>query len=109
MFINEKYLIPYLEFIKENKNIYLASYSNPKSMKSVERKKELDENIIKPILRRFNVLEEEMKYYCSFYVNGVSAIIIEWVRNNCNDSIDKIVKVIKECVRPDYEIYQKNK
>ena len=108
IFINEQYLIPYLEFVKENKNIYLASYSNPKNMKSLEAKRNLDTNIIKPILKRFSISDDEMQYYCSFYIIGLSAIIIEWVRNDCKDSIDKIIKVIKGCVRPSYETNKRN-
>ena len=33
-----------------------------------------------------------------FYLNGLNAIILEWLKNNCNKSIEEISQIIYECI-----------
>ncbi len=92
--IERKYLEPYLNFIKENKKIFKASFHNPTRM-SVENKYiHLKKYILLPILERFNVPEKEKNYLLAFYVNGIIAIIKEWLDQDCKDSIEDIINII---------------
>ncbi len=92
--IERKYLEPYLNFIKENKKIFKASFHNPTRM-SVENKYiHLKKYILLPILERFNVPEKEKNYLLAFYVNGIIAIIKEWIDQDCKDSIEDIINII---------------
>ena len=43
--VQEKYLTPYLNFIKENKKIFKASFSNPKGMQCLEKYNSLEKNV----------------------------------------------------------------
>lgn len=37
-------------------------------------------------------------YILTFYINGIMAVIKEWIRNNCKDEISVIEEIIIECV-----------
>lgn len=97
-FINESYLKPYLEFVKDNKKVFLAAFRNPSSMKSKEAYYDLEKYILNPILEKYAISEFKRKYYLQFYINGIMGIVKEWTLNNCNDKIDDIINIIIECV-----------
>lgn len=96
--IEKKYLTPYLTFIKDNKKIVRASFNNPKGMKVSDKYKYLKKYVLNPILDRFNVIEEERNYLITFYINGIMAIIKEWINNDCKDSISDIEDIIIKCI-----------
>ena len=96
--IEKKYLTPYLTFVKENKKIFKTSFSNPNGMKATKRYNHLKHYILNPILERFNVDEKERKYLLAFYINGIMAIIKEWIDKDCENSIDDIENIIIKCV-----------
>ncbi len=98
--INEEYLKPYLEFIINNKKLFIAAFKNPTVMKVKESYSSLEKYILNPILDKYGIPNYKKKYMLSFYVNGVMAIIKEWTLNDCKDNIDDIVSIIMECVRP---------
>ncbi len=97
--INEKYLVPYLDFVKGHKHVYKAAVSNPDIMRSRERMASLYKNILKPIFDRFDIPEKEQKYWMKFYINGVMAIVFEWLKDGCKDPVEDIVKIIEKCIR----------
>lgn len=98
--INEEYLRPYLEFIKENKKVFIAAFKNPVVMKANEAYSGLEEHIFNPILDKYRIPDNKKIYILQFYVSGIVAIIKEWTINDCKDSIDDIMNIIIECVRP---------
>ncbi len=58
----------------------------------------LKDYILMPILERFNIPEKERNYLIAFYINGIIAIIKEWLNTNCKDSIVELEYVIIKCV-----------
>lgn len=98
MLVEKKYLTPYLTFIKDNKKIFRASFNNPKGMNTFDKYNNLKNYILNPILERFNILEKEKNYLITFYINGIMAIIKEWINTDCKDSISDIEDVIIKCV-----------
>lgn len=104
VFITEDYLYPYLQFIYDNKNVYRAVFRNPHGMQADTRYKYLKRYIIEPVLERFEVPGTFYRYYAAYYIEGIAAIIKEWLNTNCQDSIDTIAAVIEECVRPSLRI-----
>lgn len=40
------------------------------------------------------------QYYIAYYIEGIMAIIKEWLNNDRQDSIDTIAAIIEECVIP---------
>lgn len=97
--INEKYLIPYLNFVKENKKIFRASFNNPNTLRVHDKYKDLEKYILSPILERFCIQKEERRYLMTFYVHGITAIIEEWLKNDCDTDISKIKNIIIKCVK----------
>lgn len=100
VFITKEYLRPYLQFIYDNKNVYRAAFRNPNGTQVKKQYRLLKTHILEPVLQRFEVPAIFHKYYISYYVEGIGAIIKEWLNTNCSDSIDNIIMVIEECVRP---------
>ena len=72
--------------------------SNGKSFGFDKTYKNLFENIFNPILKRFNYPEEDRNYVMMYYLNGINAINVEWLKNNCQKPISDILRIIKECV-----------
>ena len=74
-FINEKYLYPYLSFIKDNQQVFSAVLSQPITFDSKTIFQNLFDNIFKLILDRFHYPRDEQKYVMMFYLSGITAII----------------------------------
>ena len=101
LFITDKYLTPYLRFIKDNQRLFKVSIKQFHSMNMDEVYGRMFEHIFNPILARFGVPDSERSYVMKFYLTGVFAIIMEWLNNNCLDDMKTIVKVITDCVMGD--------
>ncbi len=98
--ITRDYLMPYLRFIHENKKVYRASFRNPNEMQANARYRSLKTYIFEPILKKFGVPETRWQYYIAYYIEGIAAIIREWLNNDCQDPVETIADIIEECVRP---------
>ena len=98
--VTREYLIPYLQFVRDNQKIYRAAFRNPISMESYARYRHLKKYILHPILDRFGVPEDVHSYYIAYYIEGIAAIIKEWLNRDCADNIDRIACIIEKCVHP---------
>ena len=98
LFITEEYLMPYLTFIKDNQRLFKVSIKHFHSMQMDEVYGRMFQHIFSPILARFGVPETERSYVMKFYLNGVFAIIMEWLNKNCSDDIKTIIRIIIDCV-----------
>ena len=97
LLITPEYLLPYLEFLKENKGIYKIIYSQPNVFKEQYVVNHLHKNIFEPILNRFLVPKNEQKYIISFYLSGMGALMIEWIKNDCKEDIQTIINILMKC------------
>ena len=97
LLITPEYLLPYLEFLKENKAIYKIAYSQPNVFKEQYVVNHLHKNIFEPILNRFLVPKNEQKYIMSFYLSGMGALMIEWIKNDCKEDIQTIINILMKC------------
>jgi len=98
--VTRDYLMPYLRFIRENRRVYRASFRNPNQMRADERYQDLKKYILEPILKKFGVSETRWRYYIAYYIEGVAAIVKEWLNRDCQDTVEDIAAIIEECVRP---------
>ena len=98
LFITDEYLMPYLTFIKDNQRLFKVSIKQFHSMHMDEVYDRMFVHIFSPILARFDVPETERSYVMKFYLNGVFAIIMEWLKNNCSDDMKMITRIITDCV-----------
>lgn len=56
------------------------------------------DNIFVPILDRFQYPSDEQSYVMMFYLNGITAIIMEWVKDGCKKSVEDISAIIRHCI-----------
>ncbi len=100
IFISPQYLVPYLTFVKKNRRLYEV-YNNSNAFPIGEMDKQLIENIFVPIYAKNGVTDKVVVNYMSHYfISGVNAITMEWVKRGCEDDILFVCEVISVCVRP---------
>lgn len=97
--INPKYLRPYLEFVRENRLLFLALIDNASALKLDEVYADMERLVIVPILDRFGVAEKDRDYFVAFYIQGCMAVVEKWVRGGCNDSIERVMMIMECCCR----------
>lgn len=98
--VTREYLLPYLRFIRDNKKVYRAAFRNPSSVQAHTRYGELKQHILGPVLERFEIPAAHRPYYIAYYVEGIAAIVKEWLRQDCADEVEMIADIIESCVRP---------
>lgn len=98
--VSRAYLLPYLRFIRDNKHVYRAAFRNPAGMQAYARYEYLKNHILGPSLARFQISPESRPYYIAYYVEGIIAIVKEWLRRDCIDEVESISDIIENCVRP---------
>ena len=98
MWIKPGYLGPYLKFIRDNRKLYCAVVDHPAIFQLDKTFSQMFHNIFEPILERFSVPVEERHYRIIFYLEGISGIIKEWIKNKCEKPIEKMITVICNCI-----------
>lgn len=99
--ITPQYLTPYLSYIKEHKSIFRTTVKNAGVLNLDKSYSAMFKYIITPIMDRFKIPQERRNYIVSFYISGLMAIISEWLKDDCKDSIEEVIKIIEDCVLPD--------
>lgn len=98
LLVTPEYLLPYLTFIKDNKKLFKLMYDKPELFNGEKTFRKLYEEIFQPILSIFLVPKEEQEYILQFYTKGILAIIFEWLKEDCEDDINKIISIITKCI-----------
>lgn len=106
-FINDEYLKPYLTFIKENKRMFQVVLKHPNVFHALKTYEALYDDVLNPILERYQVPQEKRKYMVTFYIKGIMGVIGEWLSGDCKESIDDIIDIIEQCSRDNHEISHK--
>ena len=97
--ITPEYLTPYLQFLKNNKNVFILINKKPTLFNSEMIFEKMYKELFIPILNKFDVAKENQVYVFEFYFKGVFAIITKWLSLDCNLSINELISIIKNCVR----------
>lgn len=98
VFICDKYLSPYLTYIKDHKEVFGVALSHNQLLGFDDVYRRLFENIFNPILDRFDYPQNERKYVMMYYLNGINAIVLEWIKESCSKPIKEISKIISICI-----------
>lgn len=99
--ITPEYLIPYLSYIKEHKSIFKTSVKNASVLSLDKSYSLMFEHIFNPIMNRFKIPQERRNYIMSFYISELMAIISEWLKSDCKESVENLIAIIEDCVLPD--------
>ena len=95
LLINDDNLIPYLNFIKENKNIYKVLKNHPQLFNVNKTYDQMFRKLFVPIMKRFGLDEKWHKYIMDFYISGLTSIIFDWVYDDCKIPVQEITDFIK--------------
>ncbi len=97
--ITPEYLLPYLTYIKEHKQLFRIAIENAAVLGMDKSYDRMFCSVFEPILDRYNVIKDDRKYIMAFYMQGLMAIIAEWLKNDCIDSTEYICALIQRCVK----------
>lgn len=98
IFIQDAYLRPYLSYIRENRHAFAAVLSHQNTFRCEDLFQRLFDHIFDPILDRFRFPVDDRRYVMLFYLNGLTAIVQEWLKNDCRKSIEEISVLIQYCI-----------
>ena len=98
VFVCDKYLTPYLTYIKNHKEVFGTAITHNKILKFEDVHKRLFDNIFNPILDRFHYPSSTRQYVMMYYLNGINAMVLEWLKNGCDKSIAEISEIISVCI-----------
>ena len=95
LLINDDNLIPYLNFIKENKNIYKVLKNHPQLFNANKTYDQMFRKLFVPIMKRFGLDEKWHKYLMDFYISGITSFVLDWVYDDCKIPVQEISDFIK--------------
>lgn len=96
--ITTEFLVPYLNFCKENKRILKLAYKKPQLLKNKNTYQKIYDTVLYPALSQFVKDETEKTYVFEFFTQGVVAIVHKWIELDCKTEIETIIAIIKKCV-----------
>ena len=96
--VTPKYLMPYLEFVEDNRKLFLIMYEKNEMMGAEKTYEKWFTDIFGPILSRFGVSGEEQPFIMIFYLNGIIGLINEWLARDCAQSKEEIISIIQKCI-----------
>lgn len=98
VFITPEYLSPYLTYIKENQRVFKTALKQFGLMNFEQVYKKMFDFIFDPVLERFDFPRQSREYLLKFYLTGITSVVMMWLENGCNESIEQISEIIIECV-----------
>ena len=97
-FITEEYLHPYLSYIRDNRHVFATILKHANSFHFDAVFQRLFQHVFDPILHRFGYPAEDRKYVMMFYLSGINALVLEWLKDGCRKSIEEVSHIIRECI-----------
>lgn len=97
--ITPEYLTPYLGYIEQNKQLFRTATENAAVLEMDKSYERMLRHVFTPILDRYGIPHQDRPCLMAFYIHGLMAIISEWLKNDCVDSIADVVNVIQWCVK----------
>ena len=97
-FTAPKYLLPYLEFIKEHKKMFITIVKNRGIFQLENTYEKMFQNVFSPVLDRFNYPDEQKRFVIGYYVGGIMSIVGEWLKTDCKIDTQEIIEIIQKCI-----------
>lgn len=96
--VSPQYLVPYLDFVRENRTLFAAAMSQPTVFHTRDLFRRMYEEILSPILSKTGLSDEEKTYRAVYTLNGMFFTILEWVGGECKESVNQMADIIIDCV-----------
>ena len=97
-FIRKEYLVPYLTYVRDHKEVFATTLTHYKTLNFEDVHRRMFENIYNPVLDRFGIPNKNRHYVMMYYLNGIMAVITEWIKEDCNKPIEDIIEIITGCI-----------
>ena len=97
--VTPEYLTPYLNYIREHRRLFRTATENAALLGLDNAYARMNRHVLTPILERFGVPQQDRRYIMAFYMQGLMAILSEWLKNDCADSTAYVVELIQQCVK----------
>ncbi len=94
LFIEPSRLLPYLSYIRDNKRLFRISMEQAAVLNLQSHYEKMFRHIFDPIMERFQVPSQERRYTMTFYIHGITALVMEWLKNDCRESVEDIADII---------------
>ena len=101
--LTDKYLIPYLHFVKKNKRVLKLINQKPQFFQTKNTYQQMYDKIFYPAISQFENQNNARIYKLEFFTGGISAIIHKWMDLDCVTEIPELVQIIKNCIDYKYE------
>ncbi len=98
IFIKPEYIIPYLNFMKDNRKVFAVAMKNYENFEFGNIYNRLFKYFFDPVLEKFEFPESERKYVMTFYLSGINSVVTAWLENNCAESVEEISGIIFRCI-----------
>ena len=98
VFVCEEYLTPYLNYIKDRRVVFETALMRNTTFGFEDLYKKMYDHIFNPILDRFHYPPNNRHYVMRYYLNGINAIVMEWLKDGCNRPIQEITEIITTCI-----------
>ena len=98
IFTSDEYVVPYLSYVKDHKEVFATALSHNRTFGFEDVYKRLFEHIFDPVLNRFHYPESIRQYVMMYYLNGIHAIICQWLQDGCDKTIKEIAEIITICI-----------
>ena len=99
--ITNNFLVPYLNFCKENKKVLRLINQKPHLFQNKESYQKMYNLIFYPAISQFISDENERIYFLEFFTQGVSSIVHKWLELDCPTPIEELITIIKKCINYD--------
>ncbi|MFS1664229.1 TetR/AcrR family transcriptional regulator [Streptococcus sp. zg-JUN1979] len=93
------YLVPYLTFVKEHRELYRIYHEHSLDFQHQERLPLLVERIFTPIYHEQDVFDKrQILYMSTFFLAAITETVMAWVLADCCDSIDFMADTLELCI-----------
>lgn len=96
--ITADFLVPYLNFCKENKRVLKLVNKKPQLFQNKDNYQKMYSTIFYPAISQFVNAENERIYFLEFFTQGIAAIVHKWIELDCITEIEELIEIIKKCV-----------
>ena len=97
--VTPQYLEPYLKYIRKSRSLFKTVLENSNTLRLNDSYSGMFKYIFTPILESFRVPENSRKYMIKFYIRGLMGIVDEWLKEDCEESIENIMEIMQQCVK----------
>ena len=96
--MTEEYLIPYLNYCKQNKRLLKLVHQKPQLFHNDAAYKKMYDHIFYPAISLYLSDETKKVYNLEFFIQGVVGIVRKWIELDCETEISELIKIIKDCI-----------